>query len=198
MTPLLSRLAGARAFGMTAFRGLSWEPQGAYDALATVTVPSSGAASITFAGIPTGYKHLQIRAITRTTSGDFNDMLATANGDTGSNYSWHRILASGSGTPSAGAGTSTTAITIGVDSSPTQTTGVFAANIIDILDYASVTKNKTFRALTGVDNNGSGYVIYYSGAWYNSSTAINSIRFATQAGAGDFAANSQFALYGVK
>jgi len=175
-----------------------WSPDGAYDALSTVTVPSGGLSSITFAGIPNTYKHLQIRAITRTTNGSFNDMLATVNNDGGSNYSWHRLLADGSATPSAGAGSSQTAMTIGVDSSPTQTAGVFAANIIDILDYASVTKNKTFRALTGVDNNGSGYVIYYSGAWYNSSTAINSIRFAPQAGAGDFAVNSQFTLYGVR
>ena len=35
---------------------------GNYDALATVTVPSGGLSSITFAGIPTtGYSHLQIR-----------------------------------------------------------------------------------------------------------------------------------------
>lgn len=175
-----------------------WEPQGAYDALSTVTVPSGGLASITFAAIPSGYKHLQIRANTRTTSGDFNDMISTMNGDTGANYSWHRILASGSGTPTAGAVASTTAMTIGVNSSPTQTSGVFSANIIDVLDYASTSKNKTVRALTGVDNNGSGYVIYYSGAWYNSSTAVNSITFTPQAGAGSWAQNSQFTLYGVR
>jgi hypothetical protein len=177
--------------------GHLWAPAGAYDALATVTL-STSASSVTFAGIPTGYKHLQIRAITRTTNGDFNDMIATVNGDSGSNYSWHRILASGSGTPSSSGVSATTAMTLGVDSSPTQTSGVFAANVIDVLDYASITKNKTFRALTGVDNNGSGYFIYYSGAWYNSSTAVSSITFAPQGGAGSFATNTQFALYGVK
>jgi hypothetical protein len=173
-----------------------WSPTGAFDALATVTL-SATTASVTFSGIPTGYKHLQIRAITRTSSGNFNDLLATVNGDSGSNYSWHRLLADG-GSVSAGAVASTTAITIGVDSSPTQTSGVFAVNIIDILDYASTSKNKTFRALTGVDNNGSGYVIYYSGAWYNSSTAINSITFTPQAGAGSLVSGTQFALFGVK
>lgn len=191
MTPILGIWASQ-------ISGHLWAPAGAYDALATVTVPSGGAASISFAGIPTGYKHLQIRAITRTTSGNFNDMLATVNSDSGSNYSWHRILADGSSTPSATGVSATTAMTIGVDSSPTQTAGVFAVNVIDVLDYASVTKNKTFRSLTGVDNNGSGYVIYYSGAWYNASTAINSITFTPQGGAGSFAQYSQFALYGVK
>jgi hypothetical protein len=45
-------------------------PFGAYDSLATVTL-SADAASVTFAGIPSGYKHLQIRAIHKpSTSGD--------------------------------------------------------------------------------------------------------------------------------
>jgi hypothetical protein len=174
-----------------------WSPAGAYESIATVTVGSGGAASVTFSSIASTYTHLQVRAITRSTSGNFNDMLVTANSDSGSNYSWHRILADGS-TVTAGATASTTAITIGVNSSPTQTAGVFAANIIDILDYASTSKNKTFRALTGVDNNGSGYVIPYSGAWYNSSTAISSLVFTPQSGAGNFAQYSSFALYGIK
>ena len=38
-----------------------WEPQGAYDALSTVTVPAGGVATITFAGIPNTYKHRQLR-----------------------------------------------------------------------------------------------------------------------------------------
>lgn len=178
--------------------GHLWAPAGAYDALATVTVPSGGAASVTFAGIPTGYKHLQIRAITRTTVGDFNDMLLNVNGDTGSNYSWHRLLANGSTTPTASGVASTTSMTIGVDAGSTQSSGVFGANIIDVLDYASTSKAKTFRALTGVDNNGSGYVIYYSGAWYNTSSPITSLTFTPQAGASAWAQYSQFALYGIK
>jgi len=38
-------------------------PTGSYDALASYTVPSGGASTITFAGIPTGgqYTHLQLR-----------------------------------------------------------------------------------------------------------------------------------------
>ena len=43
--------------------GHTFVPSGAYDALASVTIPAGQTAtSIVFAGIPSGYKHLQIRA----------------------------------------------------------------------------------------------------------------------------------------
>ena len=44
-------------------------PYGAYDSLATVTVPSGGVASVTFAGIPSGYQHLHIGGGARTDRG---------------------------------------------------------------------------------------------------------------------------------
>ena len=76
-------------------------PQGAYDALATVTVPSGGVASIEFAGIPTGYKHLQLRLLTRTNRADTNDFMTIRfNGDSGSNYAYHSLYGNGA---SAGA-----------------------------------------------------------------------------------------------
>jgi hypothetical protein len=62
---------------------------GAYDALASVTLDAN-TASITFSGIPTGYKHLQIRGIGRTnraTPADMDGLLIQFNGDTGANYS---------------------------------------------------------------------------------------------------------------
>jgi molecular chaperone HtpG len=48
MTPILGIIASS-------FRSAAG-PDGAYDALATVTVPSGGLASITFAAIPNTYK----------------------------------------------------------------------------------------------------------------------------------------------
>jgi hypothetical protein len=168
-------------------------PFGAYDALATTTVETA-VSTITFAGIPQEYKHLQIRYIGRTNhataQADFNYSI---NGDTtNSNYSWHRLGSNGSTTFSQGA-TSTRAIGINVGSEAG--TDMYATGIIDILDYASTTKNKTVKSLTGSDRNGSGTIALYSNC-YISTSAVNSVSFITENGS--WVANTQFSLYGVK
>ncbi len=81
--------------------GRLWEPQGAYDALATVT-PSGSTGTITFAGIPSTYKHLQIRAIGRSDYAGSNVQLAMRfNSDTAANYSTHNLIGVGSGSGTA-------------------------------------------------------------------------------------------------
>lgn len=179
--------------------GHLWQPAGAYDALATVTVPSGGAADITFAGIPTGYKHLQIRALAQTNRGASVDSLQfTFNSDTGSNYSWHTVQGDGSSASALAFATQTYArIGDGTIGGATGSGGYFGSGIIDILDYASTNKNKTIRGLTGVDLNGGGRVGLGSGLWQNSSTAISSISIAPQGGT-LFLQHSSFALYGIR
>ena len=176
-----------------------WEPAGAYDALATVTVPSGGVASITFAGIPTGYKHLQIRLLAQTNRAVFVDSLQlNFNSDTGSNYSWHTVQGDGSSPSALGFATQTYArIGDGTIGGATGSGGQFGAGVIDILDYVSTNKNKTIRGLIGVDENGAGRIALGSGLWQNSSTAISSINITPQAGT-LFLQNSSFSLYGVK
>jgi hypothetical protein len=166
-----------------------WEPAGAYDALATVTVPSGGAASVTFAGIPTEYKHLQVRYIARATSGGSANFTMTYNGDTASNYAWHALFGNGA-TASAAAGSPQPYVLAGEISSVANT---FSTGVIDILDYANTNKFKTMRDLNGADYNGSGFAILYSGLW-RSTAAINQVSF----GSATFAQHSTFALYGVK
>lgn len=172
-----------------------WEPAGAYDALATVTVPSGGAASIDFAGIPTGYKHLQIRGIIRSTNAVTADNARLRfNSDTGSNYRFHYLGGSGSAAYAGDSGASAFAYA-GLTSGASATSGVMGVQVIDILDYVNTTKNKTVRALTGTDNNGSGYIELDSSLWINTS-AINSLSiFFTS---GSIAEYSSFALYGIK
>lgn len=185
----------------SAISGRLWEPQGAYDALSTVTVPSGGVASITFAAIPTGYKHLQIRAVTQSNRGTYgtDDIWCRINNDTGSNYTYHFLAGDGS---AASAGASTSQSRTYVGNSGTSTGSTFGANIIDILDYASTSKNKTLRTLAGTDINGliagyGGSVILASGLWMNSSTAISSIQIYPNSGT-LWTQYSQFSLYGVK
>lgn len=177
----------------------SYEPVGSYDSLATITVPSGGLASITFAGIPAGYRHLQIRGIAKGNRATYVDDLGIrVNGDTGSNYSWHRLYGFGVGSGGADAGATQTYMNIGQMAGGTVNNSLgLGGIIIDILDYASTSKNKTVRSLSGYDDNGQGAIEFASGAWYNSSTAINSITFLPLIGT-NLAQYSQFALFGVK
>lgn len=169
---------------------------GSYDALASLSLSTSTAA-ITFAGIPAGYEHLQIRAVHRGTVGAGDGTVYFRfNDDYGSNYSWHRLYGYGS-SAGADASASTTAIAAGQSMGATPSLQSFSVMISDLLDYADVSKNKTVRSLAGTDLNGdaSGAVFYNSGLWMNTS-AINSITITNNQTA--FAAYSHFALYGVK
>ena len=181
--------------------GHLWAPEGAYDSLATVTVPSGGVASVVFAGIPTGYKHLQLRWLCTTNRGTYaiDDIKMTFNGDTGANYSHHNLRGNGS-TASAGGSANQNYIYYDV-SAGTSVSNFFGAAITDILDYADTSKFKTTRALTGTDTNGSvagefGRVGFQSGNW-RSTSAITSITIVPFTGTA-FNQYSSFALYGVK
>jgi hypothetical protein len=170
--------------------GHLWSPEGAYDALATVTVPSGGVASVTFAGIPSGYKHLQIRATARLNTNDF--IYIQFNGDgTNTNYRSHWVEGSGSA-----AGASSTQSPAGATFTYTQSnsSSIFDVAVADVLDYASSTKNKTVRSLRGCDNNGSGYVGLHSSFWNNTSAVTSMVITSPYT----FQQYSSFALYGVK
>ena len=166
---------------------------GSYDALATVTVPSGGASSITFSAIPqTGYKHLQIRGIARGTS-----TLARAslliNGASQTNN--HYLGGSGASAFAGGGGSNDCAII----PTSSQLGNTFGAFIIDVLDYANPNKNITFRSLGGMDINGSGgYAIMYSGFWNTLSPATSITLSGGSVGSGNFDQFSQFSLYGIK
>jgi hypothetical protein len=173
---------------------------GNYDALATVTVPSGGLTSITFAGIPqTGYSHLQVRCIARGTSGSATDnWYLQLNEDTATNYSQHYIYGNGTTVVGSGLGANISTPYMGLLPSTANTANAFGASVVDILDYTNTNKFKTMRSLSGYDNNGTdGYMFLYSSNW-RSTNAINSIKFTPVSGSGSFAQYTQFALYGVK
>jgi len=174
---------------------------GGYDALATVIVPSGGLSSIVFSNIPAGYKHLQIRAIYRTNAAFAGtlDMWMRFNSDTGSNYSRHVIQGNGAAV-AAGANTTQTRIPFGnAIPGASSTANTYGSAVIDILDYASTTKNKTVRGLYGAQDNTTNteYRIQLnSGLWYATPTAITSITLLSELN--DLVQYSSFALYGVK
>jgi hypothetical protein len=162
---------------------------GSYDALASFTVPSGGLASITFAGIPTGYRHLQLRTfVQQASSGGYVEILLS---NATFNYR-HWVFGNGSGTASAGADTTNAP---GVFSTAFSTiNNGFAGSVFDILDYAT-TKNKTTRSLGGADSNGSGSMYLMSGL-YTSTGPVTSITL--NAIVQNFTQFSRFSLYGVK
>ena len=162
---------------------------GSYDALASVTVPSGGVSSVTFAGIPTGYSHLQIRGTYLNSSA--GSALINLNGDTTNTWPFHQLYGTGSSAVSNASTTSTFGQLSYGDGSSTAPVGF----VCDILDYANNNKYKTFRTLSGNDTNGAGYILLRSNLW-QSTSAITSMVLTAQSGS--FAQYSSFALYGVK
>lgn len=176
-------------------------PPSSYESIATVSVGSGGSSTITFSSIPSTYKHLQIRWIGRITAATTDENLQIQVGnttiDTSSNYSQHILYGTGAGGGGAFGNASITGSNLGRLTGASTTAGIFAVGVIDILDYANTSKYKTFRGLSGHDQNGSGIDWFASGAWYNTG-AINTIQFNQLYGSGVFAQYSQFALYGIK
>ena len=182
-------LAGNPAF-------LPFTPAGAYESIANITVPvGSTAASIIFAGIPSTYTHLQVRGIARqSATGATQPMLITANGVT-SSYAVHNVRGNGTAASATGDTSQSNIYLQDQLATASNSANVFSAFVIDILDYANTNKNKTFRILMGIDDNGSGRVALNSGL-LQSTNAITSLTFTPNSG--NFEAFSNFALYGIR
>ena len=170
---------------------------GAFESIATATGTGSSA-TITFNSIPSTYQHLQIRGIARNTyASNRADLAVRLNGDTGGNYAQHNLYGDGS-TATAGNNTGGSYAFIGWTSSANAGSNIVGASIIDILDYASSSKNKVIRAFVGNDlNSGTtdSTVWIASGLWLNTNT-ISSISL--YAPFGNFDTTTTFALYGIK
>lgn len=167
---------------------------GAYESIATLS--PSGTNTVTFTSIPSTYKSLQIRAIMRSdqVNAGFVALKVQPNSAT-STYADHRLFGNGT-TASASSGTGRAYGNIDAcvprDSATASTYGVV---ILDIIDYASTTKAKTFRAINGVDLNGTGQINLSSFLWTDT-TAISSIALSPESG--NWKAGTTIALYGIK
>jgi hypothetical protein len=167
----------------------------AYESIATVTVGAGGAAYAEFTSIPSTYKHLQIRAFARTgVAAVEDDIYIDLNTYSGNTFSYHQLSGDGSSASAAGSANNSAAYVMRT-AGASATSGVFAANVCDILEYANTNVNKTFRSLTGLDNNGSGSVRMRSSAWISTS-AITKIKLVPANSS--FSQYSSFALYGIK
>lgn len=179
-TDYRSMLAGNEAFS-----------PGAYELIST-TVLGTATATVSFTSIPQFYKHLQIRfvGVPSTNGGGIgiypnNDRSANA-------YSFHRLSANGGSVSSGGTGSVAYLQTFGFHNG--MQSGVPAAAVIDILDYANLSKNRVIRSMMGSAAS-SPELALASGAYYSSSSISSLV---VETGLGNFSIGSRFSLYGIK
>jgi hypothetical protein len=167
-----------------------------FDLLET-TVLGSDTASVTFSSIPTtDYKHLQLRAVMRSTRAAATDSLRMRlNGDSGTNYASHRLVGNGSTVTSA-ASTGDNIWDIDAFPGNTDTTGSFGLFVMDITDAFDTNKYKTIRHYAARIGPANQLVRLTSGLWLSTS-AITSISLDQNVGP-NWLAGSRFSLYGVK
>jgi phosphoserine aminotransferase len=161
----------------------------AYESIATATGTGSSG-TITFSSIPSTYTHLQIRGMAY--DGSANNIWLRINSDTGTNYARHTLYGTGAAVSADGLATQAQ---IDTRLYGGYTTNILSAWIIDILDYASTSKNKTVRGFAGYDQNGAGNIDVFSGLW-QSTSALTSISIIDNGG--NFNTQTTFALYGIK
>ena len=170
-----------------------------YESIATTKL-TGNQATITFSSIPTTFTHLQLRVFARTNrvGGVEANLLIRFNNDTSTNYTYHDLYGDGSSATASAGGASQTSIIANRLTGADAAASIFGAIVVDVLDYTSTNKNKTVRALGGVDRNGAGGISFSSGLWFKAPEAINRIDLTTIAGTANFIADSSFALYGIK
>ena len=172
----------------------------AFESIATVTGTGSSE-TITFSSIPGTYQHLQIRGIAKTsnTATFSGNQICSINfnSDAGSNYAKHRLTGNGSVAATAGSASQGAIDVIGATNSGTGHTNIMGAFVIDILDYASTSKNTTVRALSGTDGNtaSTSFVVALSSGVWLSTSAVTSISLIASA---NWTTQTTFALYGIK
>jgi hypothetical protein len=183
------------ALGIFSAAGAGGGATGTYE-LVSSQILGSAQSAITFdvSSLASTYKHLQLRMTSKTVTGGGGTTLMQIrfNGDSGTNYSYARLWGSGGGITSAAAGS----LNNGFAGYNFQSSNAGpAANICDILDPFSTTKNTTGRFLGGGADS-SNFIGLYSFAWFNTN-AVTSIVLNDQDGA-NFATGSRFSLYGIR
>jgi hypothetical protein len=168
-----------------------------YDLLETTTL-GTAAASVTFSNLNnySDYKHLQVRYTVRTSRAQsFDTMLTRLNSDSGSNYARHSLVGDGSSVSSE-ASTSQTSVNSVRIIGNNATANIFAAGVVDILDFSNSSKNTTLRFLTGRLETGLNEIGLTSGLW-NNTAAVTSVQFLPGTGP-NFNIGCRFSLYGIK
>jgi hypothetical protein len=194
--PLLTTQS-ARGYGFSATSAIASD----HVLIATGT---GGSSNITFSSIPQTYDHLQLYWNVRTASAGVTDFVHVRfNGDSTANYNFNYLEASG-GTASLNPGISTKAANtnawLTTVAGGIATANVFAVGYGIISDYSKTNRNKSLHTYGGLDDHGlgtpAGNTRLENSVWFSTS-AITSIVLTTNSGT-NFAANTDFTLYGIK
>lgn len=165
----------------------------AYIPIATTTVGSGGASSITFSSIPQTYTDLRV-VVSPRVSGSASPSLWMDINETTSNYSGRFISGNGA---SAGSGTRSYAhIDCGVVNYSTTTSSTFSSHDIYIPNYTSSNNKSISIDVVQESNATTAYMYLLAGLWSNSA-AITKLVF-TAEDASNFAQYSTATLYGIK
>jgi len=170
--------------------------ESAYELIST-TILGSSAASVTFSGLGTSaaaYKHLQIRVTGRSDRGANGDGFGIRfNGDSGANYARHYLYGEGTGVFSGSNTAATFAGAINVTAS-TSPASVYSTGVVDVLDFANVSKYTTVRNFNGTPAAGY-FVSLGSGLWLNTAAITDITLYCIS---GNMVTGSRFSLYGLK
>jgi hypothetical protein len=171
-----------------------------FESISTVTL-SANTSTLTISSIPSNFQHLQLRCDVRGTtgaiSGNYPDL--RVNGDTGSNYTYSYVETYAPNSPDAIVTGSTG--NLGQLYGPyflnndNHAAGYFASLFINIADYSSTNKYKTWQATGGWTDRSVARISSMAGHWMSNS-AINSITLTPASGS--WVTGSTFALYGIK
>lgn len=154
-----------------------------YTPLANITL-GSNASSVTFSSISQAYRDLVLVINGKVTGAQSNTYLFCNSDTTQSNYSWVRMLGSGSGSVS-----SSTASNAGVADFDSAGSGAVA--VVQIMDYSATDKYTT--RLSRHDDQASVAIAYVS-RW-NNTAAVTSLTI--QHNGSNLAAGMSLALYGI-
>jgi hypothetical protein len=183
MPIIAGRASAAYGAGFAAVTTPPFTPTSSYDALATILVGSGGTSSITFLGIPqTGYDHLQLRF---SAIGNV-DPTITLNGANPS--AAHGMYGDGASASVPNMNTYKQYIDYALQLSASNP----MVCVMDFLDYANTSINRTIRYIEGQDRNGTGEIMLHSKLWV-STDALTTFTITAE-----IAQYSLFSLYGVK
>ena len=165
-----------------------------YIKIASNTVGSGGAASVTFSSIPATYTDLLVKISARQNVGYANAYLQF-NGSSAASYSFRRIFGTGSACSSYGLTGQTSAdIFASVDRS-TFTASTFSNAEIYIPNYRSA-NNKSFSIDAVNENNATAADASLGADLWSDTAAITSITLLPDTGA-NYVQYSTFTLYGI-
>lgn len=191
MSPILDSIGSARSYGWG-----NLVAGGSFESIATATGTGSSG-TITFSSIPSTYKHLQIRILGRSTDPfSISDLYFRYNSST-SGYANHGLQGNGSIVETKQDTSGSEMIIYQSLTANNAASGVMGVAIIDIQDYASTTKNKTFRCFSGQNRPAQSQgAVWMQSGFLNNTAAISGLTFTM--GSGNWNEDSVVSLYGIK